>query len=59
MADREPRCACQRRDPYDCWRLRYPRPAEDEDHTSVRMEGGPCECPCHDEFACEDEGDWL
>jgi len=57
VADRETSCACKRNDPYDCWRLRYPRRSEDDDeHTSVRMEGGPCECPCHDEFACEDEG---
>lgn len=41
------RCACQSVDEYRCWEMRYgPR---DWDVGEVEMDGGPCECPCHDE----------
>lgn len=55
------RCACTCRDAYDCWVRRYPRDVDDDgEGRSVRDQGGPCDCPCHDEFRCEDpEEDWL
>lgn len=55
------RCACPRRDAYDCWASRYRIPSYEEsgDPSFIDDDGGPCECACHDEFACEDEGDWL
>lgn len=55
------RCACPCRNAFDCWRRRYPRsPDDDDDSGSIRMEGGPCECGCHEEFRCDDpEEDWL
>ena len=42
------KCACRSEDAYRCWEERYgPR---DWDVGEVDMDGGPCECPCHDEF---------
>jgi hypothetical protein len=40
-------CACKSDDRYDCWALRY------HGHTGVSgmmvdLDGGPCECSCHE-----------
>lgn len=52
------RCACPRRDAYDCWAYRYnPRmmfPLSYQDMQNVEYDGGPCACSCHED---EDEDD--
>lgn len=39
------KCGCVDSDRFECFRRRYRLdPGQD-----VTVEGGPCECPCHDE----------
>ena len=42
------KCACHASDPYECWGMRY----EIRSHRKFEIEedGGPCQCPCHDEW---------
>jgi hypothetical protein len=42
------KCACWNQDCYDCWRARYGKVGD------VDIDGGPCECACHDEFYCDE-----
>jgi hypothetical protein len=42
---RRVKCACVHFHADDCWRLRYNLPHGE----SVRGDGGPCQCLCHDE----------
>lgn len=50
------RCACPSEDAYRCWATRYgPR---DWDIGEIEMDGGPCECPCHDDED-EDTDPWF
>ncbi len=50
-------CACKGQDRWDCWAVRYglARHISDFRH-EVELDGGPCECSCHDDpvLAMED-----
>ena len=48
----EPRCACHAASDYDCWRSRYNM--HSASRSEVEFDGGPCQCSCHDRFACDD-----
>ena len=52
----KPRCACPEASPYACWGRRYGL-ARPWGRSSIQDDGGPCECTCHDRFACDDEGE--
>jgi len=41
-------CACHSTDAYDCWQSRYPS-NERQSAQEIEMDGGPCQCSCHDE----------
>lgn len=45
-------CACVAIDTYDCWARRYGLPRDDA--AEIEDDGGPCDCPCHDD---DTEGD--
>jgi hypothetical protein len=44
-------CACVSDDPYSCWSRRYDLGSFDclPCHEDVDIDGGPCECGCHDD----------
>jgi hypothetical protein len=56
MSAREIKCACKSLDAFRCWEIRYGFDA-DADMADIEMDGGPCQCACHD--ADEDDDYWT
>ena len=44
------RCACRALNAYDCWTARYGI----RGRSHIEMDGGPCECRCHDPVEYDD-----
>ena len=51
-------CACKSPDAYECWAIRYDLPP-DFMGEEVEMDGGPCQCACHEPDPFDDDEDWL
>jgi hypothetical protein len=47
-------CACVSPDKWECWALRYG--IDEQDRGAIEMDGGPCDCPCHDQEDEESDG---
>jgi len=47
-------CACRADDRYECWAIRHGMTQANYCQIDVDTDGGPCECPCHDEHLDDD-----
>jgi hypothetical protein len=47
------RCACVSPDAYECHAHRYG--IDEQDLAAIEMDGGPCECKCHQSEEDDDE----
>ena len=48
-----PKCACVAGDKWECWGFRYG--IDPNDKSAIELDGGPCECKCHEEEGEDDE----